>query len=93
MSAQPAEQPADSRVRPFPRTIEAVRAAIPDEQRRRQFLELVMATPAEELQGVVSAQWFELMLAKVPGAEQRLADARLGVNQVPLPELLLADGE
>ncbi|WP_377273637.1 hypothetical protein [Peterkaempfera sp. SMS 1(5)a] len=93
MSAQQAEQPADPRVRSFPRTIEAVRAAIPDEKQRKQFLELVMATPAEDLQDVVSARWFELMLDKVPGADERLADARLGVNQVPLPEPLLVDGE
>jgi predicted component of type VI protein secretion system len=93
MSAQPAEQAADPRVPPFPRTIDAVRAAIPDEQQRKQFLAQVLATPAEDLQAVVSARWFELMLDRVPGADRRLADARLGVNQVPLPELLLVDGE
>ncbi|WP_055585270.1 hypothetical protein [Peterkaempfera griseoplana] len=93
MSAQPAAQPADPRVRPFPRTIEAVRAALPDDQQRRQFLEEVLATPAEDLEDVVSARWYALMLDKVPGGDQRLADARLGVNQVPLPDLLLVDGE
>lgn len=93
MSAQPAEQPADPRVRPLPRTIEAVRAAIPDDQERRRFLEQVLAAPVDEVKGLVETRWYELMLTKVPGAEVRLADARLGVNQVPLPELLLVDGE
>jgi hypothetical protein len=94
MSAQFAEQPAaDSRVVPIPRTIGAIRDAMPSEARRRQFLRDVLAAPlGSELDQVVSEAWFSLMLEKTTGHEERLADALRGDNQVELPALLLVDG-
>jgi hypothetical protein len=93
MSAQHAEPPADLRVPKIPRTIEAVRAALPSDQRRVQFLAEVLAAPVEDLERVVLAGWYEAMLAQVPGGDERLADALAGVNQRPLPELRLVHGE
>ncbi|MFC5910490.1 hypothetical protein [Streptacidiphilus monticola] len=93
MSAQPTEQPADLRVHAFPRTIDAVREAIPDSGERARFLEQVLAAPVDQVEQMVLARWYELMLAKVPGAEIRLADARQGINLVPLPEPKLVGEE
>jgi hypothetical protein len=96
MSAQFAEQPADPRVAAIPRTIGAIRDAMPDETRRREFLLKVLAAElGPELDEVVSAAWYDLMLDRSPGheeREERLADALRGDNQVELPALRLVDG-
>lgn len=94
MSAQHVEQPADPRVVPIDRTIVAIGAALPGDQRRQQFLAEALAAPyGPELDQVAAAGWYEAMLAKVPGGAANLDDVLAGVNQVPLPDLLLAPGE
>ncbi|MFD0327309.1 hypothetical protein ACFQZC_01510 [Streptacidiphilus monticola] len=53
----------------------------------------MLAAPVDQVEQMVLARWYELMLAKVPGAEIRLADARQGINLVPLPEPKLVGEE
>lgn len=94
MSAQHVEQPADQRVAPIARTIGAIRAALPDDQRRQRFLAEVLAAPVgAELDRVVTAGWYEAMLSRAPGGPAQLDEALNGANQVPLPDLLLVHGE
>jgi hypothetical protein len=86
MSAQP-ETPG-----PFwpqiPRTINAISAALTDEKRAEFRQEALAAEQGSAFDAVMNRWWMEAMLDRVPGREQRLADALAGRNLVPLSELV-----
>ncbi|MGP3991529.1 hypothetical protein [Streptomyces sp. 3N207] len=86
MSAQP-EHPADPRVHPIPRTIDAVASTLTGAKRMAFYREIGQAEEGDDLNTTLRKWWIEAIMDSRPGREQRLADTDAGRNLVPLPDL------
>lgn len=86
MSAQPDGPGRPGRVRPIPRTIEAIGEALTAEKRARFYGEVRTAEQGPELDGVLERWWMDAVLDQVPGRRRRHADGVAGRNLVPLPK-------
>jgi hypothetical protein len=84
VSAQP-EYPAAPKVRPLPRTIDAVAGALAGAKRMAFYAEIGRAEEGEEINTVLRKWWAEAMFDQRPGRERRLAEASAGRGLVPLP--------
>jgi hypothetical protein len=85
VTAQPEPPAQDRRVRPLPRTINAVGEALTGAKRALFYGEVLAAEEGEPINTVLRKWWREAMFDSRPGRDQRLADAAAGRNLVPLP--------
>jgi hypothetical protein len=91
MTARPIERHGDPRVPRIEKRIGAIAAALPAE-RREVFLQQVQAAElGQPILDVMQRGWAEAMLAQVPGHEEHLRQALLGVDLRPLPDLVEAE--
>jgi hypothetical protein len=91
MTAQPMEQPGDSRVRRVPRTIRGIADALPVEYRRTFLRDVMAAEEGDPVLEVMRRGHAEAMLAQVPGHQEHLEQALRGIGLLPLPDLIEAE--